>query len=183
MINPNVTWEVLARRLETETNLLYRTELETVIRHMKCEMAGDIDGALATLAPNAQYNIFNGTESTHLVLDGVDAIYKGFYEPSQKGRVAGEFRVINLVVDDQCLVTVAISRSARTGESLEDLGLTVDDPKAAYLRTIHGMSVIWRFVEDGTSLLGEDIYYGSAEPYDVVVRQKVQPSEIVALAL
>jgi hypothetical protein len=178
MIDPNVTWKALERRLETETNLLYRTELETVVRHMKCEIALDIDGVLATLAPNPRYNIFDGAESTHLVLDGVDAIRKEFYEPNFIGKLASEFRVVNLAVDVQCLVTVAISRSVVTGESLQEKGLTVDDPKAAYLRTLHGMAVVWRFVEDGTLLLGEDIYFGSAEPYE-----KVERSEIAALAL
>ena len=44
LIDPRVTWRKVEERLETEPDPVLRRNLETLLAHMKAEMAGDVDG-------------------------------------------------------------------------------------------------------------------------------------------
>ena len=47
LIDPRVTFRKVEERLETETDPILRRNLETLLTHMKAEIAGDVDGLLA----------------------------------------------------------------------------------------------------------------------------------------
>ena len=49
VIDPRVTFRKVEERLETETDPVLRRNLETLLTHMKAEMAGDVDGLLAVV--------------------------------------------------------------------------------------------------------------------------------------
>ena len=51
VIDQRVTWAAVEDRLATETDPILRRNLEVVLRHMKAEAVGDIDGLLETLSP------------------------------------------------------------------------------------------------------------------------------------
>jgi hypothetical protein len=173
MIDRSMAWRTLEERLAWEEDPLFRTQLETVITHMKCEMNDDLDGVLRTLAPEAQYNIFTGGDAP-LTLDGIEAIKNGFYLPNAGSN--GEFNVYSLLVDKGCIVTMASVKQALRGSDLREKGIDIDDPEAFYLRRIHGMAVEWPFIEDGSLLLGENVYYGSIDPFELVAQHKIAPN-------
>ncbi len=50
-IDPNKTWRKVEGRLKRETNPKVRHNLEVVLRHMKAEALGDLDGLLETISP------------------------------------------------------------------------------------------------------------------------------------
>ena len=87
-----------------------------------------------------------------------------------------EFFVDRLVVDDYCVVTEGVSKSAMKGSTLAAMGIAVDDPDAHYLsqgRTL----VVWPFDRDGM-ILGEHIFPAAATPLAEAAKRKLRPEEI-----
>ena len=58
VIDPRVTFRKVEERLETETDPVLRRNLETLLTHMKAEMAGDVDGLLVTLRDDVHYHAY-----------------------------------------------------------------------------------------------------------------------------
>ena len=62
LIDPRVTFRKVEERLETETDPVLRRNLETLLTHMKAEMAGDVDGLLATLSDDVHYHAYGSDD-------------------------------------------------------------------------------------------------------------------------
>jgi hypothetical protein len=175
LIDPTVTYRKVEERLAAEKDPVLRRNLETVLAHMKAEMAGDVDGLLATLTDNPAYHAY-GTEdpATNPVgRDGVRAFYERFIA-SGAGQL--QLDVDRLVVDKDCILTEGLMRIAYPGRTLQAMGIDVDDPHAYYLYETR-MATLWPFDEQGRAT-GEDTYTGG-DGFAGIADRKLAPDDIV----
>lgn len=149
------TWRMVEERLEREASPRRRALLENVLAHMKAEAAGDVDGLMATLAPDPRYHQWGATPADHGPKGraAVEQFYKDFVA-SGAGNL--EYDIERLVVDDDCIVTEGMMRICYPGATLQAMGRDVDDPSAYYLYEAR-MAVFWPYDADGL-LLAEDAY-------------------------
>jgi len=146
---------MVEERLARETEPRRRQLLENVLAHMKAETAGDLDGLMATLAPNPQYHQWGASPADHGPKGraAVEQFYRDFVA---SGATNLEYDVERLVVDDDCIVTEGMMRIAYPGATLQAMGRDVDEPSACYLYEAR-MLVVWPYDADGM-LLAEDAY-------------------------
>jgi hypothetical protein len=153
------TWRVVEERLERERDPRRRQLLENVLAHMKAEVAGDLDGLMATLAPDPRYHQWGATPADNGPKGraAVEQFYRDFVA---SGATNLEFDIEHLVVDDDCIVTEGIMRIAYPGATLQAMGRDdIDDPAAYYLYESR-MCVLWPYDADAR-LLAEDAYTAS----------------------
>jgi hypothetical protein len=178
LIDPRVTWSKVEERLETEQDPVLRRNLETLLTHMKAEMAGDVDGLIDTLTENPAYHAYgNDDPATNPVgRDGVRAFYERFIA-SGAGQL--QLDIDRLVVDKQCILTEGLMRIAYPGRTLQAMGIDVDDPDAYYLYEAR-MATLWPFDERGLAE-GEDTYTGG-DGFAGIADRKLAPDDIIQLA-
>ena len=154
-IDPTKTWRKVEERLERETDSRRRALLENVLTHMKAESAGDLDGLMATLAPDPQYHQWGASPADNGPKGraAVEQFYRDFVV---SGATNLEYDVEHLVVDEDCIVTEGIMRIVYPGRTVAAMGKQVDDPDAYYLYE-SCMCVLWPYDADGM-LLAEDTY-------------------------
>jgi SnoaL-like protein len=176
VIDPYKTWQTLAERLRTENNPLHRRQLEQIIKHMKGEAAGDIDLILTTVSPKATYISYDNPGGPPRVFEGHEGIRQFYNQMLAAISVNLEYFVERLVVDDYCVVTEGVSKSAMKGAALAAMGIQVDDPNAFYLAEGRNL-VVWPFDKD-VMILGENIFPGTGTAPADVARRKLRPEEI-----
>jgi len=175
IIDPNKNPVGLTLRLQRETDPVARRMLEEVRFHITVESAGDIEPAIARLAPNAEYIIFDhGGEPT--VRRGDRQIREEFYLSMFSTREARlEWDIILCLVDGNCVITEGQQKQALFGSYLKSLGYDVD-PAGLYLQHSQHL-VIWPF-DSQLRLIGETVYLGYSEPLDQVARNPIAPEQI-----
>jgi hypothetical protein len=178
LIDPRVTWRKVEERLETETDPVLRRNLETLLAHMKAEMAGDVDGLLQTLSDNPAYHSY-GNDSPLTNPVGRDGV-RGFYErfiASGAGQL--QLDIDRLVVDQRCILTEGLMRIAYPGRTLRAMGIDVDDPDAYYMYEAR-MATLWP-IDDNGLFTGEDTYTGS-DGFAGIADRKLAAGDIVSYA-
>ena len=117
LIDPRVTFRKVEERLETESDPVLRRNLETLLTHMKAEMAGDVDGLLVTLTDDVHYHAYGSDDpvSNPVGRDQVRAFYDRFI-----GSGAGQLQldIDRLVVDKECILTEGLMRIVYPGRTL-----------------------------------------------------------------
>jgi hypothetical protein len=178
LIDPRVTYRKVEERLETETDPVLRRNLETLLAHMKAEMAGDVDRLLATLSENPQYHAYGSDDpaSSPVGRDGVRAFYDRFIA-SGAGQL--QLDIDRLVVDKECILTEGLMRIAYPGRTLGAMGIDVDDPDAYYMYEAR-MATLWPFDEHGLAK-GEDTYTGG-DGFAGIADRKLAPDDIAQYA-
>jgi hypothetical protein len=171
-IDPTKTWRVVEQRLAREDNPRRRQLLDNVLAHMKAEADGDVDGLMATLAPDPRYHQWGATPAD-LGPKGRDAVEEFYRSFVASGAGNLEYDVERLVVDDDCIVTEGTMRIAYPGRTLQAMGRTVDDPDAYYLYEAR-MAVVWPYDAEGR-LLAEDSYTATDGFADM---RKLAPDEL-----
>lgn len=177
LIEPGRSTEPIEKRLQDETNPVFRRQLEEVAFHIKTEVGGQTERALQRLSPRARYQMFDNV-SAPVVLEGVDVIRREFYEallvsvdPTKQ-----QWDIVRLLVDDGAVITEGHLQIAMRGSYLVANGVQVDDPEAFYLSEGWHL-VTWPFDEDGL-LIGEEIYCGYTTPLEQSARHKLSPADI-----
>jgi hypothetical protein len=156
-IDPTLTWRVVEARLAAETDARRRALLANLLAHMHAEAAGDLDGLLATLAPDPQYHQW-GAVPTDAGPKGRAAVTSFYRDYIASGATNLEYDVERLVVDDDCIATDGVMRIVYPGRALQAAGRPVDDPDAHYLYETR-MGVFYPYDSEGR-MLGEDTYVG-----------------------
>ncbi|UGT42405.1 nuclear transport factor 2 family protein [Nocardia yamanashiensis] len=175
IIDPANTWRLLEERLAATTNPRHRVVLEIVIQHMKAEFATDLDGLMATLAPNPDYHFWmQGQDVGPKTTQGVRDYYAAFVA-SRSNYL--EFALDRLVVDDYCVVTEGYLRQLYPGEYAAALGF-VDDPDGDYLIVMRQL-LLWPIDADGL-ILGEDSYHSGPVEVTKLTRDQL-PAAYIAL--
>jgi hypothetical protein len=178
LIDPRVTYRKVEERLETESDPVLRRNLETLLTHMKAEMAGDVDGLLRTLTDDPAYHAYGSDDpATNPVgRDGVRAFYERFIA-SGAGQL--QLDIDRLVVDKDCILTEGLMRIAYPGRTLQAMGIDVDDADAYYMYETR-MATLWPFDERGLAR-GEDTYTGG-DGFAGIAERKLAPADIVQYA-
>jgi hypothetical protein len=175
IIDPCKTWKTLEERMKTEKNPRYRAQLDCIVKHMKYEALGDIDGILTTLSDKAVYISYDNPDAGPRIFRGKGEIPNFYHQMLDAVSHNLEFFVDRLVVDESCVITEGHSKSAMKGRVLAAMGFNVD-PDAFYLtegRTL----VVWPFDENG-ECLGEQIYRGFTKPLEGIENRKLRPEDI-----
>jgi hypothetical protein len=154
-IDPTTTWRAVEARLTRETDPRRRQLLENLLTHMRAEAAGDLDGLLATLAPDPQYHQWGAVpgDAGPKGWDAVQAFYRDFIA---SGATNLEYDVERLVVDEDCIATDGVMRIVYPGRVLAARGQTVESPDAYYLYETR-MGVFYPYDAAGR-MVGEDTY-------------------------
>jgi hypothetical protein len=178
VIDPNKTWAKVEERLATETDPILRRNLAVVLEHMQAEARGDLEGLIATLAPDVHYHAYGAGEAgSPRGVDGVRRFYEDFIA---SGATRLEFEIDRLVVDRDCVLTEGIMRMAYPGRTLAARGVAVDDPDAFYLYEAR-MATLWPLDAEGR-VRGEDTYTGG-DGFAGIADRKLAPEDIAPLAL
>ena len=173
LIDVNLTWDKVERRLSEETDPTLRRNLGVVLDHMKAEAHGDIDGLLVTLADDVSYHAYGAPASNSPT---GKAEVRRFYEDFiRSGATQLQFDIDRLVVARHCILTEGVMRMAYPGATLIAIGIEVDDPAAFYLYEAR-MATLWPFDEHGL-VTGEDTYTGG-DGFDGIASRKLAPSDI-----
>jgi len=176
-IDPYRMWRLLEERIGKETNPLHRRQLETIVKHMKGEAMGDIDYILTTVSPDAVYVLYGLPGTPPQLFHGHDEI-RGFYNAMLDAiSVNQELCVDRVVVDDQCVVTEGVTRTALRGRTLAAAGVPVDEIDAYYYSEGRSL-VIWPFDPVTGLLTGEQIYTATRMPFEESARQKLAAEDI-----
>jgi hypothetical protein len=175
VIDPNKNPVGLDRRLEGETNPAYRRMLEEVRYHIAVEAALDIDAAIARLAPNSQYVIYNAANPP-VTISGNKAIRRDFYDQIFDVMDATlEWDIVLCMVDGRAVITEGQQKNAVKGTTLIKAGLDAD-PNTFYLQNANHM-VIWPFDEE-LRLIGETVYLGCSTPYAEVMKRPLKAADV-----
>jgi hypothetical protein len=155
IVDPTITWKPLEERLARTTNARHRQVLEIVLEHMKEEAKPNLDGLMATLAPNPDYHFWHdGHDVGPKTTEGVREYYANFV--ASKSNVL-EFAIDRLYVDDDGLLTEGYLRQIYPGSYAAQIGIPADDPDAAYFIEFRQL-IVWPVDADG-KILGEDSYH------------------------
>jgi len=154
-LDPTKTWRLVEQRLAREESPRRRRILENVLAHMKAEAAGDLDGLMATLAPDPKYHQW-GASAEDRGPKGRAAVEQFYRDFVASGATNLEYDIERLVVDDDCVVTEGAMRIAYPGRTVQAMGKDVDDLDGYYLYEAR-MLVVWPYDAEGR-LLAEDAY-------------------------
>ena len=175
LINPNINADGVINRLKNETNPRYRRMLEEVRYHNQVEACGELEPVLQRMAPDPVYWMHEAGNPP-VSITGIDAVRRDFYEALMTViNPLLEWDAFRVIVDDNGVITEGRLKAAVRGSWLNTQGYSVD-PDGFYLRNAQHL-VIWPF-DDKLRSLGETIYYGYAEPLDLVITQKLRPEDI-----
>ena len=178
LIDPRVTFRKVEERLETETDPVLRRNLDTLLTHMKAEMAGDVDGLLATLSENPALSRVRQRRPE--------------LEPGRPRRGARVLRPVHRVRRGAAAARHRPTRGRQglhphrgrdahrvPGRTLRAMGIEVDDDDAYYLYETR-MATLWPFDQDGRAT-GEDTYTGD-DGFAGIADRKLAPDDIVQYA-
>ena len=143
----------MLHKLDQTTNPRHRKMLNEVIEHAKCEVAGDLEGVMATLSPNPVYRYVRNTGPVDEP-SGTEAV-RDFYVNDIFGGGRHVFESVKdrIIVDDHTVVTQGTIHSLQWGGDLVARGAQAD-PDATYLMTSRYL-VVWPFDED-QKIIGEE---------------------------
>jgi hypothetical protein len=181
-LDPNLTWQLVERRLAATTNPTHRRNLELVLAHMKAEALADIDGVLATLTERPRYRTY-GVEDALLNPEGSKEAVRAFYDATivQTGAHRLEFACDRVIVDDDAVFTEGTMRMAYPGSTLIGMGIEVDDADAYYLSE-YRMAVVWPVDHAEDRLTGEEVY-SAGNGFEGIAGRKIALSDIAAVAV
>jgi hypothetical protein len=175
LIDPNKNPVGLDMRLKNETNPAYRRMLEEVRFHVAVEAALDIDSAIARLAPDSQYIVYD-TGKAPVTISGNQAIRRDFYDAIFDVMDANlEWDIVLCMVDGRSVVTEGQQKNAVKGSTLIKAGFDAD-PNTFYLQDARHM-VVWPF-DSELRLIGETVYLGCSTPLEEVVKRPLKPADI-----
>ncbi len=173
IIDQNLTWTKVEERLATETDPVLRRNLEMLLVHMKGEATLDLDAVMSTVSADAKYQNFAGNTTFGPV--GRDEV-QGFYERfAASGAYKLHLDIDRLVVDRHCILTEGVMRMAYPGQTLQAMGIEVDDVESDYLFETR-MAIIWPIDESGL-FVGEDTYVGG-DGFAGIATRKIDPSDV-----
>jgi hypothetical protein len=150
----SVGWQALEARLARTESARQRQLLQTVIDHVKAEVALDVDGLMGTLVAEPEYHFWiGGRDLGPKGSANVRAYYENFVAD---GGAVFESIKERIVVDDDTISHEGQMRNLVSGTIAKRRGYTVPDETSHYLVLFRNV-VWWSFDEQGKAL-GEDSY-------------------------
>jgi hypothetical protein len=154
----------LQSRLEFEVDSTVRRNLHIVLEHFDREIAGDLEGVMATLAEQPIYHLYNLTNAARQILqteiEGSDAVRNLYSTGIAEGTLMlQELNPRWLIADTNGIAFDASAKLAFSGNWLSDLGYKTD----AVLNYLYeGRLCAFIMINDKGKLIGEDVYFDPA---------------------
>jgi SnoaL-like domain len=174
----SASWKLLAERADAEPRPRRRALLQTVLRHLESEVAGDLDTTMATLTDEPDYRVWGATD--HTGPHGRDAIRRMYEGQQVTGKNLLEWHIDRVLADDDAVVTEGVFRHAYRGAQLVADGVADPAdvaPDERYLIEYRAL-VVW-VMSAGGLIEGEDTY--KAGPARVV--RRLEDGELPHLGL
>jgi hypothetical protein len=169
LIDPNKNPTGIERRLDGERNPERRRMLEEVRFHIAVEAAGEIEPAIARLAPDCAYVLYDHASSP-VTISGQQNIRRNFYHALfDMIDVRLEWDIVRCMVDGNAVVTEGKQKSAVRGSFLLKNGIQNADPDGLYLQEARHL-VVWPF-DSELRLIGETVYFGYSAPLATVAQR------------
>lgn len=175
-VNPGLNPAGVDRRLAHETDPVLRRMLAEVRFHIAVEATGHVDPAVARLAPDCEYVLYNHAAQP-ITISGKGDIRAHFYA-ALFDRIDPrlEWDIVNCMVDERAVVTEGVQKSLIYGRVLLAEGIEGVDADALYMQKARHC-VVWPF-DDQVRLIGETVYFGFSQPLEEVALQRVEEDEI-----
>ena len=175
-VNPGQNPLGILKRLEREADPIRRRMLEEVGFHIAVEATGQIEPAIARLAPQCEYVLYNHAAQP-ITISGKDSIRAHFYEALfDRMNPRLEWDIVNCMVDERAVITEGKQKSLLYGRVLQAEGIEGVDPDGLYMQKARHL-VVWPF-DDQVRLIGETVYFGFSQPLAEVATQKIEEDEI-----
>jgi hypothetical protein len=175
LIDPNKNPVGVDKRLEGERDPARRRMLEEVRFHIASEAVLDIESAVARLAPNCEYVLYDHSKAP-VTISGTEAILRDFYGALIEAIDARlEWDIVRCMVDGNAVITEGRQKSAMRGTTLVSMGVKEADPKGLYLQNARHL-VIWPF-DDKLRLIGETVYFGFSDPPSEMIKHPLKPTD------
>lgn len=175
LIDPNKNPSGVERRLAGEKDPSRRRMLEEVRFHIAVEAGGEIEPAIARLAPNCEYVLYDHA-SAPVTISGVAAIRRNFYQALfEVIDVRLEWDIVRCMVDGNAVITEGKQKSAVRGTTLLKNGIRDANPNGLYLQEARHL-VVWPF-DDELRLIGETVYFGYSAPPGEVLKRPLEPGD------
>jgi hypothetical protein len=150
----SVGWQALEDRQSRTPSPRQRQLLQTVIDHVKAEVALNVDGLMNTLVAEPEYHFWiGGRDLGPKGYAGVRAYYENFVTD---GGAVFESIKERIVVDDETISHEGQMRNLVSGAIAKRRGYTIPNETGHYLVLFRNV-VWWSFDENGKAL-GEDSY-------------------------
>jgi hypothetical protein len=155
---------LLPERIAAEHADRIRANLEVVQRHYLAEIRADVDGVMATLAPEPHYE-YRGTvlgAAEPFAVEGSEAVRRIYELGVENGGIRHEYELSLVTADRDAVVTEGVIRHAFAGGLVRELELAFDgeiEHDRWYLVEYPAL-VVWPFGEEGL-LEGERVYFGN----------------------
>lgn len=163
-------WQLLLDARAAATDERTRHALDLVARHVVAEVAGDVEGVLATLVPEPTYRIWGASSSQGPA--GAEQV-RGFYDDlvgSGKNRL--DYVLTRVVADPDAVVTEGAFHHVYEGSRLAGR-VEGDVQPGHWYHVAYQALVVWPVGREGL-LLGEEIYAGEAPR----VLRRIEPDEL-----
>jgi hypothetical protein len=166
-------WKALEERLARTENARHRQLLETVIEHVKAEVAMSLDRLMGTLVDEPNYHFW--VAGKDVGPKGRQAVREYYMSFLASGGAIMQTPKERIVVDDDNVVHEGVISNIVPGRVAKARGYHVDDEDAHYLVRFRNV-VLWTFDAEGLAL-GEDSYT-AIDPDDF---DKVDEAELPAV--
>lgn len=153
------SWQLLAQRIQSETDSRLRANLEVVARHVAAEVVGDMPTLMATMVPQPRYRVWGASASRGP--QGYDEVEQFYLDSIAIGKNRLEFHVSRVMVDRDTVLTEGVFRHAYDGATIIARGFAGADgiePTGWYLVEYQAL-ILWPISAEGL-IEGEDLYAG-----------------------
>ncbi|MGQ0464166.1 MAG: nuclear transport factor 2 family protein [Sporichthyaceae bacterium] len=162
-------WQPLLDAIEAASDPTVRHALQLVADHVVAEVAGDVDGIMATMSADPVYTVWGSSDSVGPV--GRDAV-RSFYDAMVgTGKNRLDYALTRVVADARAVVTEGDFHHVFSGDVLA--GRVEGAEPGRWYHVAFRALVVWVVGPDGR-LSGEDIYAGERPR---VIRE-IEPDEL-----
>jgi len=155
---------ILRGRIDREADPIVRRNLLVALRHFDREIAGDLEGIMATMAVDPIYHLYNLTnaarQSLPTVITGTQAVHALYSTAiAEETLMLQELNPRSLIADANGVSFDASAKLSFSGNALKNLGYKAD-PGLNYLYA--GRLCAFILINGEGQLTGEDVYFDPA---------------------
>ena len=158
--DPSVIWQPYEERLRQTEHPRRRQILETLIEHLRTETTGDLDGVMATVAPDAEFSGPQGPGPKGW--DEVRAHYEAVFAAGGIGNAS--VKTHRIIVDDDAIVNEYTWTLILPWRLAQEQGFAITEESGQYA-VWQRVCTVLPFDAEGR-LQGEISYGGRMDPAD-----------------
>lgn len=152
----------VAERITATKNPRHRKMLETLITHLRCEASGDLDGTMATMSAEPQFNTWGPKGDTGAKgYAAVGAMYADKFARGELTTLSTVYDVRRFVQDDHTIVFEFTGTHTMPWHIAKERGYAIGEERGDYAVRTNFVSIL---PFDDDCLLTGEISYGAGNP-------------------